>query len=60
VHSRPALEFLVASAGAERVLLGSDYPFDMGTLDCARQVRALSVSDADKATILGGAVMALL
>jgi len=42
------------------VLLGSDYPFDMGTLDCARQVLALAVSDADKATILGGAVMKLL
>ena len=60
VHSRPALEFLVATAGASRVLLGSDYPFDMGTLECARQVRALAVSDADKATILGGAVMKLL
>ncbi len=60
VHSRPALEFLVATAGASRVLLGSDYPFDMGTLECARQVRALAIPDADKATILGGAVMKLL
>jgi aminocarboxymuconate-semialdehyde decarboxylase len=60
VHSRPALEFLVASAGASRVLLGSDYPFDMGTLECARQVQALAIPDADKATILGGAVMKLL
>ena len=60
VHSRPALEFLVASAGASRVLLGSDYPFDMGTLDCARQVLALAISDADKAIILGGAAMKLL
>jgi aminocarboxymuconate-semialdehyde decarboxylase len=60
VHSRPALEFLVASAGASRVLLGSDYPFDMGTLDCARQVLALAVPEADKAVILGGAAMKLL
>jgi len=29
-------------AGASHVLLGSDYPFDMGTLECARQVKALS------------------
>jgi aminocarboxymuconate-semialdehyde decarboxylase len=60
LHGRPALEFLVATAGPQRVLLGSDYPFDMGTLDCVRQVRALSISDADKATILGGAALALL
>jgi aminocarboxymuconate-semialdehyde decarboxylase len=60
VHSKAALEFLVASAGASRVLLGSDYPFDMGTLDCARQVLALAVPEADKAVILGGAAMKLL
>ena len=60
LHGRPALEFLVASCGASRVLLGSDYPFDMGTLDCVRQVRALAIPERDKATILGGAAMALL
>jgi aminocarboxymuconate-semialdehyde decarboxylase len=60
VHSRPALEFLVSTAGAGRVLLGSDYPYDMGTLECVRQVRALSLAEADKATILGGTAKALL
>ncbi len=60
VHGRSALEFLVSSAGASRVLLGSDYPYDMGTLECVRQVRALSLAEADKATILGGAARALL
>jgi aminocarboxymuconate-semialdehyde decarboxylase len=60
VHGQSALEFLVSSAGASRVLLGSDYPFDMGTLDCVRQVRALPLAEPDKAIILGGAAMALL
>jgi len=60
VHGRPALEFLISSCGAERVLLGSDYPFDMGTLECARQVEALSITQTDKATVLGGAAMRLL
>jgi aminocarboxymuconate-semialdehyde decarboxylase len=60
VHSQSALEFLVSSAGASRVLLGSDYPYDMGTLDCVRQVRALSLAESDKATILGGTARALL
>ncbi len=60
VHSQPALEFLVSSAGAARVLLGSDYPYDMGAPDCVRQVRALSLAEPDKATILGGAARALL
>jgi aminocarboxymuconate-semialdehyde decarboxylase len=29
VHSTPALEYLVRTVGADHVLLGSDYPFDM-------------------------------
>jgi aminocarboxymuconate-semialdehyde decarboxylase len=52
LHGKPALEFLVASAGVERVVLGSDYPFDMGTLECARQVQALSIPEDDKAAIV--------
>jgi aminocarboxymuconate-semialdehyde decarboxylase len=53
-HSKAALEFLVASAGADRVFLGSDYPYDMGTLECVRQVRAAAISASDRDTILGG------
>jgi aminocarboxymuconate-semialdehyde decarboxylase len=39
---------------------GSDYPYDMGTFECVRQVRAASISDADRATILGGQAAAIL
>ena len=46
--------------GAANVLLGSDYPYDMGTFECARQVKALGVSDLDKATILNGMTQKLL
>jgi len=52
-HSKAACEFLVSSVGADRVFLGSDYPYDMGMLDCVRHVRALAISAADKDTILG-------
>ena len=60
LHGRPALEFLVATFGASHVLLGSDYPYDMGTFECARQVKALSIPDADRATILSGLVQKIL
>jgi aminocarboxymuconate-semialdehyde decarboxylase len=59
LHGKPALEFLVATFGPSHVLLGSDYPYDMGTLECARQVRALSIPEADRATILGGLALEL-
>ena len=32
-HSARALELLLDTAGADRVMLGSDFPFDMGTPD---------------------------
>ena len=60
VHSKEALAFLVGNAGAERVLLGSDYPFDMGMPEGVSQVRSLSVPAADQSAILGARARALL
>lgn len=60
LHAKPQLEFLVASMGSARVLLGSDYPYDMGTGECVRQVDALWIEDADKAAILNGNALKLL
>jgi aminocarboxymuconate-semialdehyde decarboxylase len=60
LHGAAPLEFLVRAAGPSHVLLGSDYPFDMGTLECARQVKALAIPQADRATILGDAAAGLL
>lgn len=52
LHSAPHLEFLIGQAGASHIVLGSDYPFDMGMLDCVRHVRRLGVVDAVKSQIL--------
>jgi aminocarboxymuconate-semialdehyde decarboxylase len=60
VHSKDVLEFLVDKAGADRVLLGSDYPFDMGMPDGVLQVRGLSIPATDQTAILGGRARALL
>jgi len=53
---RAAIEF----AGAERVLLGSDYPFDMGLERPAEPVRELGLDPQDEAAILGGNALRLL
>ena len=54
LHSDKTLEAMIGLVGSDRVLLGSDYPYDMAMLDCVAHVRALKVSDADKTAILGG------
>ncbi len=60
LHSAPVLEFMIEHVGADRVMLGSDYPYDMGMMDCVKHVRGLKISDADKATILSTCAQALL
>jgi aminocarboxymuconate-semialdehyde decarboxylase len=60
LHAQPQLECLIKLAGAGRVVLGSDYPYDMGTLECVRQVKALSIPEADKAAILSRGPLALI
>jgi aminocarboxymuconate-semialdehyde decarboxylase len=60
LHAKPQLESMIGWVGASRVLLGSDYPYDMAMLDCVRHVRALGIAEADRATILGSGAEKLL
>jgi aminocarboxymuconate-semialdehyde decarboxylase len=52
LHDTDALKFLLDQTGHQRVMLGSDYPFDMGTLDGVRQIRDLDVEDSVKQALL--------
>jgi aminocarboxymuconate-semialdehyde decarboxylase len=60
VHDASVLRSLVELFGAERVLLGSDYPFDMGAARPAELVRSLQLAPADEERILGGNAERLL
>ena len=60
VHDVDVLRDLVGLFGADRVLLGSDYPFDMGTERPAEIVRALGLPPDEEALILGGNALRLL
>jgi aminocarboxymuconate-semialdehyde decarboxylase len=60
LHARKPLEFLIGAAGADRVLLGSDYPYDMGQYDTVDLIASLSIAEADKAKILAGNAQRLL
>lgn len=54
-----ALNFLCACFGAERVVLGSDYPFPIGDLTPCRIVREAGLSEIDTSAILGDNAAAL-
>jgi aminocarboxymuconate-semialdehyde decarboxylase len=60
VHDGDVLRALLDFAGAERILCGSDYPFDMGAERPAELVRALGLPADEEAAILGGNALRLL
>ncbi|GAB2756868.1 amidohydrolase family protein [Streptomyces bullii] len=60
VHDPHVLRELVRTAGAGQVLLGSDFPFDMGTDDPLGALRAADLPDADFHAVRGANAAALL
>ncbi len=48
------IEQLVANYGADRVLLGTDYPFDMGLTDPLAMVAETRLTETDRDLIVGG------
>ena len=52
-HDADALHYLVKLVGADHVLLGSDYPFDMGNEEPVDHVRAAGFDPETESAILG-------
>jgi len=59
-HDPGVLRDLLDYAGAEHVLVGSDYPFDMGAARPAEIVRSLGLPPGDEQKILSGNARKLL
>lgn len=61
LHSPRALEYLVEWAGAEQVVMGTDYPFEMGDPEPVATVDSIpGLTDEQRALILGGNVARIL
>jgi aminocarboxymuconate-semialdehyde decarboxylase len=54
VFDERALQFLVGTMGAERVMLGSDYPFPLGEHRVGTLIRSSALTSAAKDSLLGG------
>jgi aminocarboxymuconate-semialdehyde decarboxylase len=53
-HSSQTLQYLVESFGHDKVMLGSDYPFDMGDIDQVGHVNEVDfLTDAQKEDVMG-------
>ena len=60
VYEPEILAALVRVMGADRVVLGTDYPFDMGVLDPLARLDAAGLTPAQRTAIAGGTAARLL
>ncbi|WP_296332405.1 amidohydrolase family protein [Reyranella sp.] len=60
VFEESQLEYLVKTYGSDRILMGTDYPFDMGMYEPIEFVSGAKLTASDKQAILGGNAARLL
>lgn len=53
VHSVAALRYLIEVVGAERVVIGTDYPMAMGDFAPVQKIQQLNLSESERGQILG-------
>lgn len=57
VHDEAMLEYLVKLVGADKIALGTDYPFPLGELEPGKLIETSKFDDAAKAEMLHGAAL---
>ena len=60
VHSKQIMEFVIREVGAEKIMIGSDYCFDMGYERPLHFLEELDLTNAQRAMISGGTAAKLL
>ena len=53
VHSVAALQYLIQVVGADRVVIGTDYPMAMGDFEPVQKIQQLNLTEAERGQILG-------
>ncbi len=59
-HSKPLLEYIISQVGADRIMLGSDYCYEVGYKQPVEEVERLSLSSQQRNLILGGTAAKVL
>ena len=54
LHSVAAIEYLIRAVGADRVVIGTDYPMAMGDFEPVARIKELKISERERQQVLGG------
>ena len=60
VHERAVLDYLISLVGAERVMLGTDYPFPLGELEAGKLIDSMPYDEPAKEKLFHGAALTWL
>jgi aminocarboxymuconate-semialdehyde decarboxylase len=60
VHDPSMLAYLVGLAGADKIALGTDYPFPLGELEPGKLIESMNFDEPTKAQLLHGAALSWL
>ena len=60
VHDAAMLDYLIKLVGAEKVALGTDYPFPLGEKEAGKLIESMSFDEKTKASLLHGAALGWL
>jgi len=59
-HSKPLMEYVISQVGVDRIMLGSDYCFEVGYARPVEAVEELHLNSEERKMILGGTAAKLL
>jgi len=57
VHDENAMNFLIQAMGAERIAMGSDYPFPLGEHHPGKLIESMDLTDSTKQRLLAGTAL---
>ena len=57
VHDKNSMNFILQTMGAERIAMGSDYPFPLGEHHPGNLIESMDLSDATKQRLLAGTAL---
>tara|TARA_B110000467_G_scaffold142408_1_gene143806 strand:- start:1660 stop:1896 length:237 start_codon:yes stop_codon:yes gene_type:complete len=57
VHNENTMKFLIEAMGAERIALGSDYPFPLGEHHPGKLIESMGLSNPTKKRLFSGTAL---
>ena len=54
IYRLDTIKYLIGLGGIDHIMVGTDYPYDLGDWDAAKKVEQLDIPEADKMLMLEG------